>query len=354
MKKILYVLIAVAMIAAVAPAAAQAQATRTWVSGVGSDVNPCSRTAPCQTFAGAISKTATGGEINALDSAGYGAVTITKSITIDGSGYHSSILHSATNGVIVNAPADADVVLRGLSINGAGISAAPGCPNISGVRAVWLRNARSLTIENTRIAGNTTAGLHLAPETSDAKVVVNNADIGKGCQNGIDAAPAPDRKLDVMVRDSTISNTSTAVRAAVGAHVWLTGSTIFGNGTGLLPTGGGLIDSAGENQVFGNGVDGAFSNAPVPAPPTPAPTPPATKAAPVTVKKCKVPKLAGLTLTTARKRLKAANCALGKVTLKTTRKRKQSGRITAQRTKVGVQLAAGAKVPVTVWRLAKG
>ena len=65
-------------------APASAQATRTWISGVGDDANPCSRTAPCKTFAGAISKTAEGGEINALDPGGYGAVTITKSITIDG------------------------------------------------------------------------------------------------------------------------------------------------------------------------------------------------------------------------------------------------------------------------------
>src|SRR5919112_198692 len=100
-------------------APASAQATRTWVSGVGDDVNPCSRTAPCKTFAGAISKTAAGGEINALDPGGYGAVTITKSITIDGSGTFASILASGTNGVIVNnAAAPPVVVLRGLSING--------------------------------------------------------------------------------------------------------------------------------------------------------------------------------------------------------------------------------------------
>src|SRR2546430_13427604 len=83
---------------------AQAQATRTWVSGVGDDVNPCSRTAPCKTFAGAISKTAAGGEIDCLDPGGFGAVTITKNLTIDGtwgSGF-GSILASATNGVNVN------------------------------------------------------------------------------------------------------------------------------------------------------------------------------------------------------------------------------------------------------------
>src|SRR5215218_11034979 len=88
-------------------AAAQAQ-TRTWVSGVGDDLNPCSRTAPCKTFAGAISKTSAGGEIDALDSGGFGAVTITKSITIDGgTAGLASILNSGTTGVIVNIGAAA-------------------------------------------------------------------------------------------------------------------------------------------------------------------------------------------------------------------------------------------------------
>src|SRR2546427_7593666 len=84
---------------------AQAQATRTWVSGVGDDVNPCSRTAPCKTFAGAISKTAARGEINVLDSGGFGAVTITKAITIDGGAAFASVLAAGTTGIIVNAPA---------------------------------------------------------------------------------------------------------------------------------------------------------------------------------------------------------------------------------------------------------
>src|SRR2546421_13089227 len=85
---------------------AQAQVTRTWVSGVGDDANPCSRTAPCKTFAGAISKTAAGGEIDCIDSGGFGAVTITKAITIDGTGVMAGILNSLTNGVIVNAGAN--------------------------------------------------------------------------------------------------------------------------------------------------------------------------------------------------------------------------------------------------------
>src|SRR3954447_23072923 len=99
---------------------AQAQATRTWVSGVGDDANPCSRTAPCKTFAGAISKTASPGIINCLDPGGFGAVTITKSITIDCTGTIGSILSSGVQGIIVNAPSTAKVVLRNIDINGAG------------------------------------------------------------------------------------------------------------------------------------------------------------------------------------------------------------------------------------------
>src|SRR5882757_8566668 len=99
--------------------ATQAQATRTWVSGVGDDANPCSRTAPCKTWAGAISKTADCGEIDALDPGGFGAVTITKSITLDGTGTNASILAAGTTGIIVNAASDKVITIRGLSINSA-------------------------------------------------------------------------------------------------------------------------------------------------------------------------------------------------------------------------------------------
>src|SRR5882757_1656715 len=109
------------MLAAVASSIAQGQATRTWVSGVGDDANPCSRTAPCKTFAGAISKTAAGGEIDALDPGGFGAVTIGKAITIDGGGGQvASVLVSGTNGIVVSAGANDVVILRNLRINGIG------------------------------------------------------------------------------------------------------------------------------------------------------------------------------------------------------------------------------------------
>ena len=121
-----------------------AQATRTWVSGVGDDVNPCSRTAPCKTFAGAISKTSAGGEISVLDPGGYGSVTITKGITISGDGSLASVLNSGVNGVIVNVTSAPDtVILRNISINGAGTS-----PGLDGVR--YLAGGRVI-VENVTI-----------------------------------------------------------------------------------------------------------------------------------------------------------------------------------------------------------
>src|SRR4051812_38363703 len=111
------------LIATLQIGAAQAQATRTWVSGVGDDANPCSRTAPCKTFAGAISKTAAGGEINCIDPGGFGGVTITKSLTIKCQYTEGGVLVASTNAIVVNAAATDKVTLRGLDINGTGVGA---------------------------------------------------------------------------------------------------------------------------------------------------------------------------------------------------------------------------------------
>ena len=134
-------------------AAAQAQATRTWVSGVGDDANPCSRTAPCKTFAGAISKTATGGEINVLDPGGFGGVTITKSITISSEGFEAGVLVSGTNAIIVNAPTNAVVVLRGLDIEGLG----------TGLTGIKVLAAGAVYVENCTINNFTQIGIDFVP-----------------------------------------------------------------------------------------------------------------------------------------------------------------------------------------------
>jgi len=170
------------------------QASRTWVSGVGDDANPCSRTAPCKTFAGAISKTAAGGEIDALDPAGYGAVTITKAITIDGGGGQvASVLVSGTNGIVVQAGPSDVVILRNLRINGIG----------TGINGIRFLSGKDLNVEDCVIFGFTTNGVDVAlNQATQATVQVfrsiikNNGGVGIRATNAI----APSVKVTI---DST-------------------------------------------------------------------------------------------------------------------------------------------------------
>src|ERR1700761_5485057 len=119
MIRLLQLSVALLLVAVFQMTPAHAQASRTWVSGVGDDVNPCSRTAPCKTFAGAISKTVVNGEIDCLDPGGFGAVTITKAITIRCDGpSNGGISVAATNAVTINAGATDAVVLSGLELQG--------------------------------------------------------------------------------------------------------------------------------------------------------------------------------------------------------------------------------------------
>jgi hypothetical protein len=146
---------------------AQAQATRTWVSGVGDDANPCSRTAPCKTFPGAISKTAAGGEIDTLDPGGFGAITITKAITLDGGGGQvSSILVSGTNGIVVQAGPSDVVTLRNLRINGIG----------TGLNGIRFLSGAAINIQNCYIFGFTSNGIDIvnAGQANMSDTVVSN------------------------------------------------------------------------------------------------------------------------------------------------------------------------------------
>jgi hypothetical protein len=168
-------------------ASASAQATRTWVSGVGNDANPCSRTAPCKTFAGAISKTATGGEIDVLDPGGFGTVTITKAITIQSDQENGGILASGTTGIIINTALATDVVtLRGLVITG----------DITGLNGIQFVKGAALHVENCHIRQFNAAngfGILFAPSTGASRLYVSDTTIndnGDGVAGGgINIAP---------------------------------------------------------------------------------------------------------------------------------------------------------------------
>ena len=216
-------------------AVAHAQAGRTWVSGVGDDVNPCSRTAPCKTFAGAISKTAIGGEISVLDPGGFGGVTITKSITIDGDGTLASILVSGTNGITINTATNpnAVVTLRNLSLIGAG-------PNGAGLKGIQLITGAAVIIDHVAISGFETG---VSINKGNATVV--NSTI---TQNGYGVRAVGGT---LTVENSTLANNDVAAQAETLATVNLSNNGIYYNLTGF-GCGGGTLASAGNNRKGNN------------------------------------------------------------------------------------------------------
>ncbi|MEA2478546.1 MAG: hypothetical protein QOJ07_468, partial [Thermoleophilaceae bacterium] len=167
LRRILKLAPALVLIALVLPSAAFGQATRTWVSGTGDDANPCSRTAPCKTFAGAISKTAIGGIIDAQDDGGFGAVTITKSITIDGGHHTAGVLPGgAVNAININAGANDKINLRNLDIEGPGTTI--------GLNGVRITQAKSVKIVHSDIFQFSRHGVDFVPTNAGAKLLVQD------------------------------------------------------------------------------------------------------------------------------------------------------------------------------------
>jgi hypothetical protein len=300
-------ILAVAIFTLTVASMAQAQATRTWVSGVGDDVNPCSRTAPCKTYAGAISKTARDGEISTLDPGGFGAVTITKSITINGGGGgqgYGSILASLVTGIIINITDAADtrksVRIDWLNINGAS----------TGIDGIRMLAGNTLHVENTVIDGFTSHGINLNYSTANTgtvlsvhnttirncvgagirtnaatggqiKTAINNVHITK-CGTGIDQVNGtlgtvhnsmvsfcttgiqtaePTAGSIVNIDSTTISNNSgTGVNVVGGSRARIARCNIFQNATSLAPAAN--VDSGGNNNIAGNTTNTAPAGIP--------------------------------------------------------------------------------------------
>jgi hypothetical protein len=292
MKKSLHLLAALVFTCAFA-SLTQAQAPRTWVSGVGDDVNPCSRTAPCKTFAGAISKTAPCGEIDALDPGGFGTVSITKSLTIDGTGTLAGIMASNLNGITINTASTDVVTIRGLTING-------NCTGLAGIRVInttpravniedceifrftgngidWattggtlgqlnIRNSVSRnnsgdgvavsssvgqvkgTLENSSFIGN----LNGAHAKLNARLTADRCQFSGNTSNGILA----DGNVGVMrVSNSAINNNSSNGVSASNGVVGINSCDIYNN-TLTGAAGGAAIETYGNNRIFANGTDG--------------------------------------------------------------------------------------------------
>jgi len=281
-------LLALAVLVMMFSSLANAQATRTWVSGVGDDANPCSRTAPCKTFPGAISKTAAGGEIDCLDPGGFGQVTITKSITIDCDSGPGGVLAGAGSGIVINANAATDVInIRSVNIEGSNV--ATNGINILSAKAVHLLDMNIkdvtgacvnvaasatvfLTIRDTQLSECAVAGVQTSTSAGIVAGDYDNVWISS-TGNGVGAGANSHLTIHnstitlstvgvnqtasggVFVAQSAITLNTTALQSAAGGSLGASSNILLGNGTVFNPNGG-SISSGGDNPQFQNGATG--------------------------------------------------------------------------------------------------
>jgi hypothetical protein len=295
---------------------AQAQQARSFVSGLGSDFNApnCTRNAPCRTFQVAHDNTLANGEVTVLDPGSYGAVTINRNISIinDGVGEAGLLVSGGNIGINVNAPG-AVVTLRGLTIKGIGFGGGNGIVFDAGkaltVENCTIRNldgvpglgfgilfepsaAAVLTVTNSAITDNAATGIILEPTgTASATGVLDHVGLYNNGFNGlvVNGTRSSAGSISVTVVDSVAANNgapgsgggfvaisdvgaaavsvslfrsvanhngSNGVLAqGINATVSVGASMIQFNASGWLLTGGGAIQSYGDNEVNFNGAN---------------------------------------------------------------------------------------------------
>jgi hypothetical protein len=298
---------ALALAATLPTAPARAQVARTFLSAAGSDSNNCANVAtPCRHLATAFAATAADGEIYVLDPANYGSLTITRGVTIEGHGW-ASIAPVANNAAItINGNPGDKIGIRGVALNGAGISNATGIAFNSGgsltVSDSIIQNfstdgidfvptaASFLSVSNTLVANNN-PGIVITPNGTgtvsgvlDHVTVVHNANNGlfvlsssaqttnltvsesvisetvsvcgggSGSGSGVFVVTSGSAIVNVMVRNSTIANNNNIglETAGTGSTIRVTRSTITGNSDGWNDSQLGVILSYGDNSIDGN------------------------------------------------------------------------------------------------------
>jgi len=213
------------LLSLLAVSTAHAQAPHTWISGAGDDANSCSRMVLCKTFEGAISKTAAGGKINVLDPGDFGAVTITKAITISAEGVEAGVFVSGTNGIIVNAPTNAVIVLRGLDIDGLG----------TGLAGIKVLAAGAVHVENCTINNFTQVGIDFVPSSAvvatsqlhvSNSIIRNNVGASSG---GIRVKPGANVSAVAMIEGTQLRNNQFGLRVEDNSKVTAQNSIAAGN-----------------------------------------------------------------------------------------------------------------------------
>jgi len=253
-------LLVVALVVLVFSSVASAQATRTWVSGVGDDANPCSRTAPCKTFAGAISKTAAGGIIDCLDPGGFGAVTITKSIQIDCDAGPGGVLVAGTNGIVISG-AGINVELRSLNIDGLG---QPGSNSTAGLNGVLINQAGTVHLVDMNIEGFSQSGVSVAV-SANVQLTMEDVRIHEITSGNAIQTNATGAIVAADLNHVSISNAGSGILAQNGSRITVRNSVIYNTTVGVNQAGAGAQGSVvtvfgsdfTNNQIAFQSVSGA-------------------------------------------------------------------------------------------------
>ena len=238
-----------AMIVAILSAGPATAQTRTWVSGVGDDANPCSRTAPCKTFAGAISKTAPSGEIDALDPGGFGTLTITKAITIDGGGGQvASVLAGGVPGITISAGSADRVILRNLAINGVG----------TGTNEINFVSGHDLSVEHCTIMNFSNVGINFQPSIH-ASLVVTDSNLESNLGGALIGSTTSGVSRVAVIR-SSFHRSAFGVMAGQNSDVQITNSLIASNsGDGAQANGAAALLTLDSTTITNNGGDGVHA-----------------------------------------------------------------------------------------------
>lgn len=256
---------AVAAITLLTASPARAQATTTFVSGSGLDSNPCTEAAPCRSFQHAHDQTAAGGQVTMLDTAGYGALTITKAISIvnDGGGTAGVTDPGASNDAItINAGASDVVTLRGLTLNGAG----------TGNNGIAFHSGGALDIQNCVIRDFANDGVLAAPAASAAVTIADTIVSGNGGTGVVMLAPSGGVIRAHLLRAAALENghhgifltvvgTGQEQGAIVDSVAAGNGPTSGGDGFNIVPGTGGAVTLIGSKATHNETGVSAFSGA---------------------------------------------------------------------------------------------
>jgi hypothetical protein len=239
---------------------ADAASNRTFVSGTGSDSNPCSRTSPCASFQEALGKTAAGGEVDCLDPGDFGGasqgVTISQSVSIvcDGVSNGGIINNSGSAAITINGTSGTVVYLSGLDLNGM---------ETTGNGGVVVNSGSAVYIVHCTIRGFGIDGVYVRSSTNPTRVFIKDSIIVNNNNDGVYVNGSGTTNVVIMVNTIVDGNLEYAASAAsTDSAVALTQTMLTGGTKGLYVASGATGELVGPSNVIAGAITGTTTSVP--------------------------------------------------------------------------------------------